>query len=133
MVGVGETVNVYVWLLTQFAVLVPTTLIVLVVVVVPVFTPVTLTVEVAAPLLQEYVFAPEAVNVALAAEHIVAVGAGVIVKDGSGLTVNVTVAGIKLVHEFEFVPVTLYTVVVVGLAVGLAMFAFDKEVDGVHV
>ena len=89
------------------AVLVPTTLIVLVIVVVPEFTPVILTVVVVGPLLQLYVFAPVAVNVALDAEQTVPEGAGVTVTVGNWFTVNVTLAAVGLTQLRLFVPITL--------------------------
>jgi hypothetical protein len=53
---------------------------------------------------------------------------------GNEFTVTVTVAGvIRLLHAFALVPVTLYTVVVVGLAVGVAVFAPVNVAVGVQV
>jgi hypothetical protein len=49
---------------------------------------------------------------------------------GSGLTVTVT--KVEPVQPTPLVPVTVYVVVVAGLAVGLAQAVHDKPVDGVH-
>ena len=49
---------------------------------------------------------------------------------GSAFTVTVTVA--VLLQPFEFVPVTVYVLVVVGLAVTLAQVVQDKPVAGDH-
>jgi hypothetical protein len=50
---------------------------------------------------------------------------------GRLFTVTVTVA--VLLQPLAFVPVTVYVVVVVGLATGLAQLLHDKPVDGDHV
>ena len=106
--------------------LVPTTLTVFVVVVVPEFIPVILTVLVVAPVLHEYVFAPVAVNIAEEPEHTVPEGEGVTVKLGKGYTVTETLA--VLVQVFAAVAVTVYTSVpiVVGVAVTVPPVIGDK-------
>ena len=50
---------------------------------------------------------------------------------GNVFTVTVTLA--VLLQPFELVPVTVYVLVVVGLAVTLAHVVQDKPVAGVHV
>ena len=50
---------------------------------------------------------------------------------GNVFTVTVTLA--VLLQPFELVPVTVYVLVVVGLAVTLAQVVQDKPVAGVHV
>jgi hypothetical protein len=50
---------------------------------------------------------------------------------GKAFTVTVTAA--VLTQPFEFVPVTVYVLVVVGLAVTLLQVVQDKPVAGLHV
>jgi hypothetical protein len=50
---------------------------------------------------------------------------------GNGFTVIVTVA--VFTQPLEFVPVTVYVVVAVGLAVGLAQFVQVRPLPGDHV
>ena len=66
----------------------------------------------------------------LAPEQIVC-AAGVAVATGVSFTVTVTVP--VLTHPFASVPVTVYVVVVVGLAVTAAPVVADNPVEGLHV
>jgi hypothetical protein len=75
-----------------------------------------------------YVFAPDAVNVVELPAHIVLLVPGFTV--GLGLTVTVTMP--VSIHPLALLPVTIYVVVVVGLAVGFAQLVHDKPVDGVQ-
>ena len=86
---------------------------------------------VVAPLLHKYVKPdpPFAVNVVLAPTQIV-VALAVIDAVGNGLTVTTTWS--VFTHPFAFVPVTVYVVVALGLAVTLAVFVALKPVDGLH-
>ena len=52
---------------------------------------------------------------------------------GTDVTFTVTVAGVKFVQALASVPITLYTVVVVGLAVGVAILPLSKVAAGVQV
>ena len=100
---------------------------VLVVVVVPEFTPLILTVFVVGPLLQLYVFAPVTVSVALEAEHTVPEGAGVTVKLGRAFMVTAPVA--VFVQLLASVPVRVYVSVpeaTVGVAVTELPVVEDK-------
>ena len=60
--------------------------------------------------------------------HIVVAGAAVMI--GNGLTVTLTVP--VFWHPDKSVAVTVYTVVVVGLADGLLQVVHDKPAAGVH-
>jgi hypothetical protein len=77
--------------------------------------------------LHEYVFAPLAVSVADCPLQIVA---EVTVTTGSGLTFTVTC--VDAVQPFTSVPVTVYVVVEVGLAVTGEPVVELSAVDGVH-
>ena len=79
--------------------------------------------------LQLYVEAPFAVSGVLDPLQIVTAGETVTV--GLGLTVTVTVA--VLVHPFAAVPVTVYVIVLEGLAVTVAPVVDDKLVEGLQV
>jgi hypothetical protein len=77
--------------------------------------------------LHTYVDAPLAVSTAATPSHLVTLLPADTV--GDVFTVTVTVA----VREHPLaVPVTVYVVVVVGLATGLAQVVQDKPVDGAH-
>ena len=78
------------------------------------------------PGLQEYVVAPVAVRIALPPLHNevsfeTVIGVGV---------VTCTVTESVVVHPIEFVAVTVYVVVTVGLAVGLDVFAPTNDPEG---
>jgi hypothetical protein len=78
---------------------------------------------------QVYVEAPVAVSVVDVPWHIVTFEPALTV--GIGATVTVTVAVFE--HPVvAFVPVTVYVVVTVGQALGLATFVADRPVAGLH-
>ncbi len=77
----------------------------------------------------EYDVAPVAAKVVDEPLHIVLLASPLTL--GSGLTVTVRLA--VFMQPLPSVPVTVYTVVVVGLAVGLAQLVHDNPVDGDHV
>jgi hypothetical protein len=80
--------------------------------------------------LQVNVLAPLTLSVALlAAQTLLEVA--LVVSVGRGVTFTVAVTGL-LLHPLV-VPVTVYTVVVVGDAVGLAALALLRPVDVLHV
>jgi hypothetical protein len=80
--------------------------------------------------LHVYVPAPLTLSVALVAVQIV-FEVALVVNVGSGVTFTVAVAGL-LAHPLV-VPVTVYTVVVVGDAVGVALLTLLNPVPLVHV
>jgi hypothetical protein len=78
--------------------------------------------------LHEYVLPPVAFNVTELPAHMDVLLPALIV--GSGFTVTVTVAVLE--QPPVAVPVTVYVVVAVGEATGLAMFVAERPVDGDH-
>jgi hypothetical protein len=76
-----------------------------------------------------YDAAPVAVSTVLLPLHIMAFAPAL--TTGNGFTVTVTIA--VSIHPVAFEPVTIYVVVTVGLAVGLAHAVQDRPVAGVHV
>jgi hypothetical protein len=76
------------------------------------------------------VFAPLPLKVRLLPLQMVAEGEAVMVSVGSRFTV--TVRDCVFVHPLELVPVTVYAVVVVGLAITVAPVVAFNPADGDH-
>jgi hypothetical protein len=79
----------------------------------------------------ESAFPPFATNVATLPEHADVGVCAIVITEGKGLTVKITVPAVAA-QPFASVPEIVYVVVMFGLAETEAVFVADKPVEGDH-